>query len=96
MNNLKSLSVNCFIMKIIAIKKIKNATIVPVFMVGLFKNVATNTVNTNPELAKGVAKLNLLAYSDDVKKYKPKKPTMQSETIAITSSLETSTFNFTN
>jgi hypothetical protein len=83
-------------MKIIAIKKIKNATIVPVFMVDLLTNVATTTVNTNPELAKGVAKLNLLAYSDDVKKYKPKKPTMQSETIATKSSLEISTFTFTN
>jgi len=83
-------------MKIIAIKKIKNATIVPVFIVDLLINVATNTVNTNPELAKGVAKLNLLAYSDDVKKYKPKKPTMQSERMAIKSSIETSMLTFTN
>jgi hypothetical protein len=83
-------------MKIIAIKKIKNATIVPIFMVDLLINVATITVNTNPELAKGVAKLNLLAYNDDVKKYKPKKPTMQSETMAIKSSVETSMLTFTN
>ena len=43
-----------------AIKKIKNAIRVPVFIVVLFKKVATIILNTKPELAKGAAKLNLL------------------------------------
>jgi len=95
-NNLKSLYVNCLAIKRIAIKKIKKATSVAVLMLDLFKNVATKILNTKPELANGVAKLNLLTYSDDVKKYKPKKLKKQRETIAIKSIDETLIFDLTN